>query len=206
MNSEKSIREPKQKRSIQMKETILDTAKILFCEKGYFETTTNEIAKVAKISIGSLYSYFADKDTILMELLERYNQHFMSVFEDMKTEENTQLFKNDKRRWLECLVETLINLHLPAEDFAKVLNGLYYVKPEVAVVMDKQSEKVRTSILDILIQNRGDMKVNDLEAASIVIFDFVSALVDRTVFKENSIDRERIIDVGINMLYVCFIQ
>lgn len=206
MNVEKNIREPKQKRSIQMKEKILDAAMVLICEKGYFDTTTNEIAKTAKISIGSLYSYFADKDTILMELLERYNQYFMAVFEDIKTEANAQLYKTDKHKWLVCLVENLIKLHLFAEDFAKELNVLYYAKPEVTAVMNKQSEKIRASILDILMQNKEDIKVTDLEAASIVIFDFISALVDRIVFKENVTDSKCIIDTGIDMLYVCLMQ
>ena len=71
MDNEKTVRQPKQKRSIQMKEKILSAAMQLICDMGFFETTTNEIAKAAGISIGSLYSYFSDKDTILAELLER---------------------------------------------------------------------------------------------------------------------------------------
>ena len=201
MNNEKNIREPKQKRSIQMKEKILDTAMALFCEKGYYNTTTNEIAKIAEISIGSLYSYFIDKDTILMGLLERYNQHFLTVFEEMETEINAQLYQNDKHKWLRCLVENLIRLHQSEKDFAKELNVLYYAKPEVAAMVDKQSEIVRTSILDIFIQNRKDIKINDLEAASVVVLDFVSALVDRIVFKDNIVNEERTINAGIDMLY-----
>lgn len=206
MNIEKKIRNPKQKRSILMKEKILDAAMVLICEKGYFDTTTNEIAKTANISIGSLYSYFADKDTILMELLERYNKHFMIVFEDIKTEANAQLYKTDKRKWLECLVDKIIQLHLSTKAFAKELNVLYYAKPEVATIMDTQSKKVQASILHILMQNKEDIKISDLEAVSIVILDFISALVDRIVFKENSIDTERTIDTGIDMLYACIMQ
>ena len=72
MEAEKAVRKPRQKRSIETKEKIVSAAYQLFCEKGYYNTTTNEIAQVANVSIGSLYSYFKDKDTIFLEILERF--------------------------------------------------------------------------------------------------------------------------------------
>ncbi|WP_329886931.1 TetR/AcrR family transcriptional regulator [Pseudoramibacter faecis] len=57
MHSEKT-RIPKQKRSIARKRLIKKTALRLFSEKGYSNVSTNEIAKAANVSIGSLYSYF----------------------------------------------------------------------------------------------------------------------------------------------------
>ena len=38
MDNEKTVRQPKQKRSIQMKEKILSAAMQLICDKGFFET------------------------------------------------------------------------------------------------------------------------------------------------------------------------
>ena len=68
------LREPKQSRSIKMREKILDTAYDIFCKKGYFNTTTNEIAKTAQVSIGSVYFYFKDKEAILLAVQERGEQ------------------------------------------------------------------------------------------------------------------------------------
>jgi Transcriptional regulator len=70
------VRQPVQDRSINKREKILNAALELFCEVGYYKTTTNEIAKRAHVSIGSLYSYFADKDTIFFEVLDRYHHKF----------------------------------------------------------------------------------------------------------------------------------
>ena len=122
MDNEKTVRQPKQKRSIQMKEKILSAAMQLICDMGFFETTTNEIAKAAGISIGSLYSYFSDKDTILAELLERHHQHFMSVFEVLSTEMNVQLYSENLHEWLRRLVMKLIDLHLTVKDFNRALS------------------------------------------------------------------------------------
>ncbi len=205
MDNEKTVRQPKQKRSIQMKEKILSAAMQLICDKGFFETTTNEIAKAAGISIGSLYSYFSDKDTILAELLERHHQHFMSVFEVLSTEMNVQLYSENLHEWLRRLVMKLIDLHLSVKDFNRALSELYYAKPEVAAILDSHEEEIRRAVLELLRENLSRVQADDLEAASVVIVDFINALVDRAVFKSTSIENERILDVGTDMLYMaCF--
>ena len=205
MDNEKTVRQPKQKRSIQMKEKILSAAMQLICDKGFFETTTNEIAKAAGISIGSLYSYFSDKDTILAELLERHHQHFMSVFEVLSTEMNVQLYSENLHEWLRRLVMKLIDLHLSVKDFNRALSELYYAKPEVAAILDSHEEEIRRAVLELLRENVSRVQADDLEAASVVIVDFINALVDRVVFKSTSIENERILDVGTDMLYMaCF--
>ena len=199
MGEIKPIREPKQKRSIQKKQLVIDTAKELFCKNGYHNTTTNEIAKQAGLSIGTLYSYFADKETILLELLEQYNEYFYKVFEFIDTEENNLLFKNDLRKWLYCLVDNLVKLHEPQKDFYRELESLYYSTPAVTAMMDMQNERVRLKTLELMKKYQDGME--DVEAASVIIIDFTSVLVDRIVFKDNSVNRQRLIDMGVETLY-----
>jgi AcrR family transcriptional regulator len=52
-------------------EDILDAAAMLFCSIGYRTTTTRQIADAAGLRQGSLFHYFARKDDILAELLDR---------------------------------------------------------------------------------------------------------------------------------------
>ncbi len=200
-NGKSSSRNPQQKRSVQRKEDILNVAMFLFSSKGFYNTTTNEIAKTAKISIGNLYFYFPDKDTILMELLNRHNQHFLSVYDDINTAENVQLYQSDKKKWLYNLIDNLIVLHESTKNFSRELNALYYARPEVAALVDAQSEKVRLATLDGLVQHKEDLQSEDMEALSVVIVDYISALVDRIVFKDNIVDKQRILSAGIEALY-----
>lgn len=67
-----TIREPKQKRSIEKKERIIKAGYDLFAKKGYFNTNTAEIAKAAGVSTGIVYGYFHDKRDILLEALDNY--------------------------------------------------------------------------------------------------------------------------------------
>ena len=51
-----ATRVPTQKRSIEKKQRIKDAALKLMSEKGYFATSSNEIAREAGVSIGTFYS------------------------------------------------------------------------------------------------------------------------------------------------------
>ena len=63
-------RQPKQERSKERVEKILDAAAAVFDEVGYDAATTHQIAAKAGTAIGSLYQFFADKAAIFhaMEL------------------------------------------------------------------------------------------------------------------------------------------
>ncbi|MFC5746207.1 TetR/AcrR family transcriptional regulator [Actinomadura rugatobispora] len=66
---------PRQKRSAQTREQILEAAARVFVEHGHAAGTTNRIAEAAGLSIGSLYQYFPNKDAILLELARRHVDH-----------------------------------------------------------------------------------------------------------------------------------
>lgn len=51
-------------------EQILNTALRLFCEKGYYSTSIEDIARQAEISKGLLYYYFKSKEEVLAALVE----------------------------------------------------------------------------------------------------------------------------------------
>ncbi|MDE6302929.1 MAG: TetR/AcrR family transcriptional regulator [Clostridia bacterium] len=52
------VREPKQERSIEKKNKIVQAGYELFSEVGYHSTNTAQIAKRAGVSTGIVYGYF----------------------------------------------------------------------------------------------------------------------------------------------------
>ena len=62
-----------------MKEDIIDEAISLFSEKGYFNTSLNEIAKKVDIKKASLYYYFDSKDDIYIECVNFMESHFINI-------------------------------------------------------------------------------------------------------------------------------
>jgi len=53
----------------QTRLAILDAARKLFVDKGFEETTTRDLAGVARIATGTLFNYFPSKEALGLELL-----------------------------------------------------------------------------------------------------------------------------------------
>jgi AcrR family transcriptional regulator len=64
-------RTPRQERSAQMNEIILEAATRILRKHGAASFTTNKVAEKAGISVGSLYQYYPNKEALLFRLHER---------------------------------------------------------------------------------------------------------------------------------------
>jgi AcrR family transcriptional regulator len=65
-------REPKQQRSRQTVEAVLEGVQRVLRRQGAEAITTNRVAEAAGVSIGSLYQYFPDKQAIFTALHDRH--------------------------------------------------------------------------------------------------------------------------------------
>ena len=83
------VRQPRQERSIEKKNKIIEAGYALFSEVGYYGTNTAEIAKKAGVSTGIVYGYFQDKRDILICVLELYINKvfdpFLKLFDKLST-------------------------------------------------------------------------------------------------------------------------
>lgn len=57
----------------RIRETLLVTALHLFGERGYFKTTIPELARAARVGVGSVYHHFADKEDLARSLFRELN-------------------------------------------------------------------------------------------------------------------------------------
>jgi len=64
---------PSQRRSRERVERMLGCAAEIIAKKGSDAMRMSEVARMAGVSIGSLYQYFPDKSAIVRTLAERYN-------------------------------------------------------------------------------------------------------------------------------------
>ena len=65
-------KQPRQARSLATVEAILEAAARVLAERGYAATNTNLVAERAGVSVGSLYQYFPNKDSLITALHERH--------------------------------------------------------------------------------------------------------------------------------------
>jgi AcrR family transcriptional regulator len=75
------VMDPKEFREHAIKEAkcgiILDAARKLFAQKGYWETRLEDIAAAAGFSKASLYNYYIDKEAIFLSISINENQEMM---------------------------------------------------------------------------------------------------------------------------------
>jgi AcrR family transcriptional regulator len=65
-------RKPTQRRARQTVDAILDAVVRVLKREGFGAVTTNRVAEVAGVSIGSVYQYFPDKGAIFVALHQRH--------------------------------------------------------------------------------------------------------------------------------------
>lgn len=78
-----SKKSPVQRRSKETVRQILLAAAELFGEQGVANVTTNDIADRAGIPIGSVYSYFEDKNAIITSLAELYYSEVIGIMDEL---------------------------------------------------------------------------------------------------------------------------
>jgi AcrR family transcriptional regulator len=62
--------EPKQRRSLELRQAILDGATYVLKKEGAYGFTTNKVAERAGVNIASLYQYYPNKESLLFHLHE----------------------------------------------------------------------------------------------------------------------------------------
>ena len=81
-----------QRRSVQKdlsRAQLLDAAEEVFGQKGFHEATLKEVADLAEYSVGSVYSFFENKDDLFLSVFVRRGSEFMPGFEAAAVREGT---------------------------------------------------------------------------------------------------------------------
>jgi AcrR family transcriptional regulator len=100
-------RKPTQRRAQQTVETILDAVVRILKREGSRGITTNHVAEVAGVSIGSLYQYFPDKSAIFVALHGRHIDQIDRAIQDTLIAHATSSLED----WLRAMIDTMINTH-----------------------------------------------------------------------------------------------
>ena len=71
-----------QERSRLTVDALLEATARILMKEGYDRASTNRIADVAGVSIGSLYQYFPSKEALVAAVIDRHMQEMMQVVRD----------------------------------------------------------------------------------------------------------------------------
>lgn len=96
-------KQPRQERSIQRLEAIMEAAETLILEKGVGDVTMSEIAQRAAIPIGSLYQFFPQKAAVVKALHDRLAGHMENLFRNIFAD--VESLDHAAERAADCLLE-----------------------------------------------------------------------------------------------------
>lgn len=130
-----------EKISSQKKDQIFTAAIDEFATKGFNAANINTIAKKAKISIGSLYSYFDSKEHLFLAMAEKGYELLDKALEELHPKEGT-IFQV-----IERLLYITIRYAQKHKDLCRIYIDLS--TESLAHLSERLSEKVETSYADV---------------------------------------------------------
>ena len=193
-----TLRTPRQHRSIQTKERIMKAAFQLFSQKGIHGTNSKEIVEKAGVSIGSFYSYFKNKKTLLLEILEDFlDQVYLTIWKDMEHFTINELGRNE----VKFIIENVFKAYDIAPTFHSQTHALRYSDPDIQNVYNRERKREVTQIRYLLENNKHRMRVGDQHAAAIIIHNAVESVAHTAKFVGPKIDENRLINELADMIY-----
>jgi AcrR family transcriptional regulator len=165
-----------QRRSQATVEALIDATARLLIEDGYDRASTNRIAALAGVSIGSLYQYFPSKEALVAAVAERHARDLSTVVLDV--------FTRVSRSPIEIGVRELV---VAAIDAHRVDPALHRILAEEAPRIgrpggiDPLQGNASALIRGYLQAHRHEIDIADLDMAAFVLVTTVEALTHSAV-------------------------
>jgi AcrR family transcriptional regulator len=151
------------------------TARILIRE-GFDKASTNRIAQVAGLSIGSLYQYFPGKEAIIAALIDRHNQEVAQAVQA----ELAEAVGLPLERGVRKLVAVAVRAHRIDPQLHRVLTEQIPRAGRLQKV-ETFSQQNYALFAGYLAHRRHEIRVTDLELAAFVCVTSIEALTHTAV-------------------------
>lgn len=149
-NTENKTRIPKQKRSIEKREKIIEAGFNLICEQGFHSTNTAQIAKAAGVSTGIVYQYFNDKHDIFMEGMKKYSSN---IFYPMIDIVDVDIRAVGLKTIVKNIIDKFLERHKMSEEAHEKIMSMIHSDHEVAEIFHESEYAMTEKMVDILIKN-----------------------------------------------------
>lgn len=184
-NKEKSkktkiiVKSPTQERSRQTVATILEACSRLLISEGFYSITTDKIAKEAGVSIGSLYQFFGNKESVVQAVVKNL------IEEDKRsiTEKMRSISPLPPEQRIKAMIEMAVETIRHNSDLRAKLTTIQYYVAEA----DYMSESIRF-YQEVVRYNLPTMPGRDMEKVSyIVVNAFIGLVNNMSIDKPDAI-------------------
>jgi AcrR family transcriptional regulator len=171
-----------QERSRSTVDALLEATTRILIKEGYDRASTNRIAEVAGVSIGSLYQYFPSKEALVAAVVDRHTQELSAVTRNALVKMAARPIED------------------AAREFVSVAIDAHRVNPKLHGVLAEQIprvgrlENIEANVRDgyalvrgYLEAHRDEIDVADLDLAAFVVVTVVEALTHAAVLRRPDI-------------------
>lgn len=169
---------PRQARSQQMVEVILEATARVLGERGYAGTNTNVVAERAGVSVGSLYQYFPNKDALITALHERHAGQMYAVIDEVLAASRARSLRGR----VQAMVRALLAAHALYPALHRVLEKEFpfFDAPREESAADHDIFRRVRQLLD---EHRPELAPRNLDLATWVVLQIMETLVHAAVIE-----------------------
>lgn len=165
-----------QERSRATVDALVEATARILVKEGFDKASTNRIAEVAGVSVGSLYQYFPGKEALVAAVMERHQQEIMQTVRGELAEVLAEPIEKAMRK----LVAIAVKAHRVDPKLHRVLAEQI---PRVGKLeaLEAFNTENYTLFRTYLEKHRNELAVDDLELASFVCVTSIEALTHNAV-------------------------
>ena len=168
---------PRQSRSKDTVDAILDATARILVKRGFDGLTTNAVATAAGVSIGSVYQYFPNKTALVAALLDRHvDEMNASVLAELTRVAALPIAEAARR-----VIELTIRAHAIDPELHRVLTEQV---PRVGRLgkLRELAEISNRMVAGLLAARRKELAIRDPELAAFLLVSTIESIVHRAAF------------------------
>jgi AcrR family transcriptional regulator len=165
-----------QERSRATVDALVEATARILVKEGFDKASTNRIAEVAGVSVGSLYQYFPSKEALVVAVIERHNQEIMQTVRGELADVASQPLEQGVRK----LIAVALKAHRVDPKLHRVLAEQI---PRVGKLekLETFNRENYTLFRNYLESRRSEIRAIDLDLASFVCVTSIEALTHNAV-------------------------
>jgi AcrR family transcriptional regulator len=183
---------PSQERSRKTMAAIYEAAANIFASSGYAETTTDQIAQRAGVSIGTLYNYFSSKESILYGLWEKHVQEIKAIVQQVDQDIRKQGFVDRN------IIPILLHLVLELISYERLQNRLFVSPiglPEGILQKRRELGLYIESAMESIFRDFANVRIRNPKIGVHILLATVQAVIhDYVLSNSEEIKPEALID------------
>ena len=167
-----------QERSRATVDALVEATARILVREGFEKTSTNRIAEIAGVSVGSLYQYFPGKEALVAAVIDRHNEEIMAIVRATLIEVADMPIEKAVRR----LVTVAIDAHRINPKLHRVLAE--QIPRAGKLDVEAFNREVHSLIRAYLDSHRKEIRKIDLDVATFVCVSAIEAIAHNMVLNQ----------------------